>query len=148
MKKQWLTISILSVLAIAIGLSGSYFYKSKAKNVVNQENTTGELTATVAETGNIKNGDVFGSADASAFKDSAQGYLEIGGLNEEGSHKLLRTGGSSQTVYLTSSVTDLDKFNGMEVKVWGETQAGNKVGWLMDVGRVEIINIKGIAPEE
>ncbi len=148
MKKQWLTISILSVLAIAIGLSGSYFYKSKAKNVVNQESTTGELTATVAETGNIKNGDVFGSADASAFKDSAQGYLEIGGLNEEGSHKLLRTGGSSQTVYLTSSVTDLDKFNGMEVKVWGETQAGNKVGWLMDVGRVEIINIKGIAPEE
>lgn len=148
MKKQWLTISILSVLAIAIGLSGSYFYKSKAKNVVNQENTTGELTATVAETGNIKNGDVFGSADASAFKDSAQGYLEIGGLNEEGSHKLLRTGGSSQTVYLTSSVTDLDKFNGMEVKVWGETQAGNKVGWLMDVGRVEIINIKGVAPEE
>lgn len=148
MKKQWLTISILSVLAIAIGLSGSYFYKSKAKNVVNQESATGELTATVAETGNIKNGDVFGSADASAFKDSAQGYLEIGGLNEEGSHKLLRTGGSSQTVYLTSSVTDLDKFNGMEVKVWGETQAGNKVGWLMDVGRVEIINIKGIAPEE
>lgn len=148
MKKQWLTISILSVLAIAIGLSGSYFYKSKAKNVVNQESTTGELTATVAETGNIKNGDVFGSADASAFKDSAQGYLEIGGLNEEGSHKLLRTGGSSQTVYLTSSVTDLDKFNGMEVKVWGETQAGNKVGWLMDVGRVEIINIKGVAPEE
>lgn len=148
MKKQWLTISILSILAIAIGLSGSYFYKSKAKNVVNQEGATGELTATVAETGNIKNGDVFGSTDASAFKDSAQGYLEIGGLNEEGSHKLLRTGGNSQTVYLTSSVTDLDKFNGMEVKVWGETQAGNKVGWLMDVGRVEIVNVKGVVPEE
>lgn len=69
-------------------------------------------------------------------------------MNEEGSHKLLRTGGNSQTVYLTSSVTDLDKFNGMEVKVWGETQAGNKVGWLMDVGRVEIVNVKGVVPEE
>lgn len=148
MNKQWLTISVLSVLAIATGLVGSYFYKNNQKNPVAQEGATAELTATVAETGNINNGDVFGSADASIFKDSAQGYLEAGGLNNEGSHKLLRIGGASQTVYLTSSVTDLDKFNGMEVKVSGETQTGNKVGWLMDVGRVEIINVKGEVPEE
>lgn len=148
MNKQWMTIAILSVLAIAAGLTGSYFYKSNQKNTVAQEGATAAVTATVAETGNINKGDVFGSADESVFKDSAQGYLEAGGINGEGSHKLLRIGGVSQTVYLTSSVTDLDKFNGMEVKVWGETQASGKAGWLMDVGRVEIMVVKGEIPEE
>jgi hypothetical protein len=97
---------------------------------------------------NVKAGDVFGSSDTETFKDSAQGYLEKGGLDGEGSHKLLRPGGDSQTVYLTSSVTDLDKLSGMEVKVWGETFKAQKAGWLMDVGRVEVVNPQGQAPSE
>lgn len=97
-------------------------------------------------TGTVKAGDVFGVADEKTFKDAAEGYLEAGGLDGEGSHKLVRTGGDSQTVYLTSSVTDLDKFVGMEVKVWGETFAGQKAGWLMDVGRVQVVNPQGQAP--
>ena len=98
--------------------------------------------------GTVKNGDIFGSPDAETFKDSAQGYLEAGGLESEGSHKLLRPGGDSQTVYLTSSVTDLDKFLGMEVKIWGETFKAQQAGWLMDVGRVEIVNTQAQAPSE
>jgi hypothetical protein len=93
-------------------------------------------------------GDVFGVQDEKTFKDSAEGYLEIGGLDGEGSHKLLRPGGDSQTVYLTSSVTDLDKFDGMSVKVWGETFKGQKAGWLMDVGRVQIVSPQGEKPTE
>jgi len=96
----------------------------------------------------IKNGDIFGSSDTVAFKDSPSGYLEAGGINGEGSHKLLRPGGVSQTVYLTSSVTDLDKLLGMEVKVWGETFKAQKAGWLMDVGRVEVIDVDATAPTE
>lgn len=98
-------------------------------------------------TGSIKNGDVFGSTDVEAFKDSASGYLELGGLDGEGSHRLLRVGGENQTVYLTSSITDLSKFEGMEVKIWGETFRGQKAGWLMDVGQIEIINTQGQVPE-
>ncbi len=151
MKKSLTQVIILSVVALIVGLGGSYFYQ---KNKVSDQTTaanngsTEEIVATVAEDGNIKNGDVFGSNEVDSFKDSAQGYLKIGGSDGEGSHQLLRAGGKSQTVYLMSSVTDLDKFDGMEVKVWGETQAGHNVGWLMDVGRVEIINTKGTAPEE
>lgn len=97
--------------------------------------------------GTVKTGDVFGAQDASAFKDSAQGFLTAGGIDGEGSHRLLRSGGDSQTVYLTSSVTDLSKFEGMDVKIWGETFRGQKAGWLMDVGRVEIVNPQGQQPE-
>ena len=80
-----------------------------------------------------------GSKDTSVFKDQAEGKIEKGGLDGEGSHKLLREGGESQTAYLTSSVVDLDQFVGKEVKIWGETFAGEKASWLMDVGRVEVL---------
>jgi hypothetical protein len=96
----------------------------------------------------IKNDDVFGSADEKAFQDTAVGYLQEGGLDGEGSHHLLRPGGEAQTVYLTSSVTDLDKLVGMEVQIWGETFKGQKAGWLMDVGRVKVINVEGESPLE
>ena len=82
---------------------------------------------------------VMGSADTKTFRDQAEGRLEAGGLNGEGTHKLIRSGGESQTVYLISSVLNMDDFVGKKVRVWGETHAGQKAGWLMDVGRVETI---------
>jgi len=83
---------------------------------------------------------VVGSADKKTFRDQAEGILELGGINGEGTHRLIRSGGESQTVYLTSSVLNLNDFVGKKVRVWGETNAGQKAGWLMDVGRVETIN--------
>ena len=78
-----------------------------------------------------------GSPDSKTFKDSTEGTLEIGGINGEGTHKLIRPGGESQTVYLTSSVLDLSQFEGKKVRVLGETFAAKKAGWLMDVGKIE-----------
>jgi len=82
---------------------------------------------------------VYGIEDEGAFKDFAEGKLEKGGIDGEGSHKLIRPGGDDQTVYLTSSVINLDQFNGKKVKVWGETFSAQKAGWLMDVGRLELL---------
>ena len=42
-----------------------------------------------------------------------------------------------KTLYLTSSTVDLSVYIG-KVKVWGQTFTGQKAGWLMDVGLVEI----------
>ena len=149
MKKQTTQIIILSAIALVIGLGGSYFFKKRiTASTSGSDFTGGSAIAVVAQDGQVKNGDIFGSNNADEFKDSAQGYLQAGGIGAEGSHSLLRAGGASQTVYLTSSVTDLDKFVGMEIKVWGETFSGEKAGWLMDVGRVEVINTKGSVPEE
>ena len=73
------------------------------------------------------------------FKDIAEGILKGGGINGEGQFHLVRPGGESQNVYLTSSAVDLSKFIARKIKVWGETQTAQHAGWLMDVGRVEVL---------
>ncbi|TEU02687.1 hypothetical protein E3I18_00540 [Candidatus Woesebacteria bacterium] len=80
-----------------------------------------------------------GLSDEETFRDSAEGTLEEGGVNGEGTHHLVREGGSSQNVYLTSTVIDLQSFAGKKVTVWGETIAAQKAGWLMDVGRIKVV---------
>ncbi|MBI4062489.1 hypothetical protein HY410_01050 [Candidatus Gottesmanbacteria bacterium] len=89
--------------------------------------------------GYIKTETVAGITDEKTFKDSAEGTLEKGGINGEGTHKLIREGGESQTAYLVSSVINLDEYAGKKVKVWGETFAAEKASWLMDVGKIEIL---------
>jgi hypothetical protein len=42
-------------------------------------------------------------------------------------------------VYLTSSLVDLSQFVKRKIKVWGETQKAKVAGWLMDVGKVEVL---------
>lgn len=80
-----------------------------------------------------------GLADEKTFKDSAEGKLEAGGVNGEGTYHLVRDGGPSQNVYLTSTVIDLESFAGKKVKVWGQTISARKAGWLMDVGKIKVI---------
>lgn len=80
-----------------------------------------------------------GIADQKTFKDSAEGILKEGGIDGEGSFHLQRPGGESQNVYLTSTTVDLSHYVGKKVRVWGETFAGEKAGWLMDVGRLDLI---------
>jgi len=79
-----------------------------------------------------------GLADESTFKDSAEGVLEEGGVDGEGTHHLVRSGGASQNVYLTSTVIDLQSFVGKKVMVWGQTIAAQQAGWLMDVGKIKV----------
>ncbi len=87
----------------------------------------------------IKTEKMAGSTDVKTFKDVAEGTLEKGGIDGEGTHKLIRPGNESQIVYLTSSVINLDDFVGKKVRIWGETFSAQKAGWLMDVGRVEVL---------
>ncbi|MCL4353064.1 hypothetical protein M1615_01165 [Patescibacteria group bacterium] len=83
---------------------------------------------------------IVGSNDLKTFKDTAEGVLKNGGIDGEGQYHLVRPGGASQNVYLTSSTLDLSKFINKKLKVWGQTQKAQHAGWLMDVGRVEILN--------
>jgi hypothetical protein len=86
----------------------------------------------------VKAGQVYGQEDG-VFKDKAVGVIQKNEGGDVGTHKLLREGGESQTVYLTSSVLDLDMFIGHKVEVWGQTFSSEKVGWLMDIGRVKVL---------
>jgi hypothetical protein len=133
---------ILTVVAVLAGV-GTGFGTFRLTNKGNGQ----ELPTVPTSESSVAPGDEFGSKDQ-AFDSHAIGYIEAGGLDGEGSHKLLRPGGDSQTVYLTSSVTDLDVFVGMEVEIWGETFKGQKAGWFMDVGRVKVVKVDAQPPSE
>lgn len=139
--KSLIPIIIIFIVVAFAGFYSGAWLKAKRSGAVVSPELSG-IQAVVPETG-VKVGDIFGSADEKIFKDSAIGVLDKGGFNGEGTHKLVRTGGVSQTVYLTSSTIDLDSLVGHQVTIWGVTFKGQKVGWLMDVGRakVEALNV-------
>jgi hypothetical protein len=87
----------------------------------------------------VKSETEVGSTDTKTFRDTATGVIEKNGTNGVGTHKLIREGGPSQTIYMVSSVVDLDQFDGKKVEVWGETQKVAKASWFMDIGRVKIV---------
>lgn len=119
-----------AVVIILAGLLTGYFLSGSLSK---------KISSSVSNSFPGSLGKTVGSTDTKTFPDSAEGNLEAGGLNGEGTHKLVRPGGESQTVYLTSSVLDLNQFVGKKVKVWGQTFSAKKAGWLMDVGRVEVL---------
>ena len=132
------------VVVLALGLGSGYLLKNgSVGSVIN----TGPTVSRDVPAAGLKEGDVIGVQDEKIFKDSTTGVLQKGGLDGEGSHQLLRPGGASQTVYLTSSVIDLDEFEGHQVTVWGETFKSQRAGWLMDIGRVKVEKLNAPDPE-
>lgn len=128
-------LPLIIIFLIAGVLSG--FVLSKVIGGASPLSSTEEVSQ--VNPNKIKKGQVYGAQDAKTFPDSTEGKLEKGGLGGEGSHKLIRPGGDSQTVYLTSSTLELDTFVDRKIKVWGATYKPQKVGWFMDVGRVEVL---------
>lgn len=134
---------VLAAVVIA-GLATSY---ALARFLVPVASVQVEQAATPEEVENkIQAGAVFGVPDDETFRDDAEGVLIKGGIEGEGSHTLLRPGGKSQNVYLTSTVVDLDQFENMSVHVWGETFKAQRAGWLMDVGRLEVLELSAEKP--
>lgn len=80
-----------------------------------------------------------GENDPKKFPDKAEGTLKEGGIEGEGNFHIERPGGESQNVYVTSSNVDLSEYIGKKVRVHGQTFEGEKAGWLMDVGYIEIL---------
>jgi hypothetical protein len=125
------TIILVYVVLALVGV-GTGFLLSRT---IGPKNTSSTVTSKT-----IKTDTVAGSTDEKTFKDSATGKIEKGGIDGEGTHSLVRDGGPSQTVYLISSVVDLDEYIGKNVKIWGQTQAAKKAAWLMDVGKIELLS--------
>lgn len=147
MKKKNTTALTIIILAIIAGIGtgfGANAFMGKTGSLAG-DNT---LTQAGSPTDGIKVGDVYGNPNEKDLKDSAEGVVQIGGVDGEGSHHILRPGGPSQTVYLTSSSVDLDNFEGTKVKIWGETFSAQKAGWLMDVQRVKVLELNAKLPTE
>lgn len=120
-------VVVICVLVTVLGGVGGYMMVKKSSP--SMDSTKGAAVQTDKSAGVM---------DKKTFKDSIVGLLKEGGMEGEGNFHLERPGGVSQNVYLTSSTVDLSKYMGKKVKVWGQTFQGQKAGWLMDVGLVEI----------
>lgn len=129
---NWTAPLIVVILVGILGV-GSGFLITKGTTKM----TSGE-SGTV-EKSQISKGATYGSNDTATFKDTAEGVLKEGGIDGEGQFHLERPGGKSQYVYLTSSAVDLSLVVGRKIKVWGQTFAAEKAGWLMDVGKIEVL---------
>lgn len=129
------TQKLFAILVIVVILGGITGYVLNIKKSGSGGNT---LTSGSVDSSSVSKGAIVGSNDTKTFKDIATGTLKNGGINGEGQYHLVRTGGDSQNVYLTSSSVDMSKFVGKKIKVWGQTQTAQYAGWLMDVGRVEV----------
>lgn len=128
------SVIIIFVAALIVGIGSGYLLSKTKSNGI-------PLLGSGSGTGGIAagKGTVVGSNDLKTFKDSAEGVLQQGGIDGEGQYHLVRPGGDSQNVYMTSSIVDLSTFVGKKVKVWGQTNTAQKAGWLMDIGRVEVL---------
>ncbi|MGA3291857.1 MAG: hypothetical protein ABSC49_01780 [Candidatus Microgenomates bacterium] len=127
-KKNWPFIAI-GLAIILIGVGTSWFISTRLINQTSSGEAAPGVKVTSTEAGVL---------DPSVKYDTAQGVVQEGGLNGEGTFHLVRDGGPSDYVYLTSSVLDLSNFVNKKVQIWGETLASKKVGWLMDVAKVQV----------
>ena len=135
LKEIFLPAGIILAIILAGGATGWFFANRISEKVAQTSQLSGGAQI-------VESKKEVGIKDEKTFRDYAVGRIEVNDNGEvpEGSHKLIRPGGPSQTAYLTSSVVDLNQFLGKCVEVWGETFAAQKVGWLMDVGRVKILD--------
>ncbi|MEK7497854.1 MAG: hypothetical protein AAB656_02960 [Patescibacteria group bacterium] len=119
----------ISVIVVLIGIGSGYLFSGKKLSFQSLPTVPGSKTNTMEA----------GIVDEKTFKDTATGILREGGVKGEGTHHLERDGGDSQNVYLTSTVIDLQSFVGKKVQAWGQTISGKNAGWLMDVGKVKVV---------
>jgi hypothetical protein len=124
-------IGLLILFVFLGGLTGYLLAKSRGSST--------SLVGKVMNNASLSSGKIVGDGDPKIFKDTAEGVLKDGGIEGEGQYHLERPGGVSQNVYMTSSTVDLAQFLDRKIKVWGQTQSAQKAGWLMDVGRVEVL---------
>ena len=128
LKKTWPYI-VGAFVVVAAGVLTAWLISSRSTggSATNSDILGNKVTANEA-----------GVLDPNIKYDNATGTLEEGGINGEGTYHLVREGGISKNVYLTSSMVDLSKFVGKKVEVWGDTLASKKVGWLMDVAKIQV----------
>ena len=134
-------LPIMIIIGILAGLGTGYFVAQKKLLLAGDTEIGGGMAQNPTSAGAVKAGDTFGAKDESTFRDSAEGVLQPGGIDGEGSHHIERGANKSQWVYITSSVVDLDLFVGNRVTVWGETNSSKKAGWLMDVGKLKVLEL-------
>jgi len=112
-------ITILILLAV-LGAGTGFLLARQSSGGAGAVGTSADAKTATAGVDQKK---TFGSSDTTTFNDQAIGVVEKDGIGGEGTHKLIREGGPTQTACMVSSVLDLNDFVGKKIKVWGNCQA-------------------------
>lgn len=141
-----ITTIIIALVVVLAGI-GTGYVLSKVVSFDGGGGSSQPVAVAPDEPDQITAGETYGSK-TNGFSDEATGVLIEGGTDGEGTHRLLRPGGESQIICITSSVLDMDLFVGHQIVIWGETFDTQKCGWFMDVGRVEVQELNAEKPFE
>lgn len=137
-KNSFFSMKIVGLLlaVVLLGVGSGYFLAGGGAG-----GSSGLRAGSDDSNGKVEKGKVYGEQDESQYKmkEVPEGVLKVGGFEGEGEFHIERGVDKSQWVYLNSTVLDLSQFVGKKVKVWGETQKAQKAGWLMDAGRVQML---------
>lgn len=128
-KKKPTALIIGAFAVVLLGVATAWLIFPKLNKSTSSQKAAPGVTATSKEAGKL---------DPNIKYDTATGTLQEGGFSGEGTYHLVREGGSEKNVYLTSSMVDLGVFVNKKVNIWGETLASKKVGWLMDVAKIQL----------
>ncbi|MEK7565892.1 MAG: hypothetical protein AAB506_02515 [Patescibacteria group bacterium] len=122
---------IAGLVIILLGIISGFFLSKSTGKVTTVGGKPVETIKTTTEEG---------VTNLALFPDEAVGTIKVNDkkITDEGSHILVRDG-IGQNAYLTSSVVDLDKYIDKKVQVWGKTYSAQKAGWLMDIGRIKLV---------
>ena len=129
--KKNIVPGVISVVVVLAGIGAGYLFSGVGKN-------SGGLGSNSGNTIVVSKNEA-GVADESKFATTTDGVLEEGGIGGEGNYHLVRGSGPSQYAYLTSTSVDLSTFVGKKVQIWGDTMSGKKAGWLIDVGKIKVM---------
>jgi len=128
--KTKMTTIVIGVAVILLGVGSGWIFAGKGSS-----NSKASTNVRVADETSVSQDGV----DESLFPDTAEGELKEGGLNGEGTHYLDRGLGEEKNVALLSTVLNLDNYIGKKIEIWGNSVTSPQVGWLMDVGKVKIL---------
>lgn len=126
---------VISIFVVLAGVGTGWFLSGSAR-------AGDDSSASVPNVQTNANGELMeaGLKDETLFEDETPvGILTEGGIEGEGTHYLDRGLGPEKNVYLTSTVLDLQSFVGKKVMVWGNTIAAQNAPWLMDVGKIKVV---------
>ena len=130
--KKNVVLGLISVVVVLAGVYAGYLFSGVGKS-------TGTSTGNSSGKSVVASNKEAGAKDESKFSTTTDGVLEEGGIGGEGNYHLVRGSGPSQYAYLTSSSVDLAPFVGKKVQIWGDTMSGKKAGWLIDVGKIKVM---------
>lgn len=130
--KKNIILGIISVVVVLAGIGVGYLFSGVGKTTGSAMGNTSGKSVTPSDT-------EAGAKDESKFSATTEGELAEGGIGGEGNYHLIKGSGPSQYAYLTSSSVDLAPFVGKKVQIWGETMSGKKAGWLIDVGKIKVL---------